>query len=198
MEIQSVSGLCQGFVKSPGARISLCGFLCINSITCEHFPCHVSPQGGPSLLLLGFHVHAQSWTPSSTGWQREAEAAIGVLEFPYFISFSTARSFCFHQRSRYLWSGYFYFVLHFFIAAWSPLFALNRITMSYLPVFNHQFFGEKENKAITLQGQDHLFYKDLLDVFQRGWFYSHPLVRARGTFSGGWTGIWAPIKFGFH
>jgi len=29
-------------------------------------------------------------------------------------------------------------------------------------------------------------------------FYSRPLVRTRGTSSRGWTGIWAPVKFGFH
>lgn len=54
MEIQSVSGLCHGFIKSPGARISLCSFLSVNSIICEHFPCHVCPQGGPPCCSLAF------------------------------------------------------------------------------------------------------------------------------------------------
>lgn len=57
--------------------------------------------------------------------------------------------------------------------------------------------GKKKTRQSHCRDSSVFFIKIWMFVSEAG-FYSHPLARTRGTSSRGWTGIWAPVKFGFY
>lgn len=81
VEIQSVPGLCHGFIKSAGALVSLCSFLSINSITSEHFPA-TCPHKEPShCCSLDFTCTPRAGPSPAQGDRGRLRLQLGCLNF---------------------------------------------------------------------------------------------------------------------
>lgn len=195
MEIQSVSGLCHGFVKSPGAQISLCSFLSINSITFP-LPCVPTerPWAAPRVSCAHPELDTGQHRVTERGWGWNWGVCISISHF-----LQRSAEFLFPSEIKITLIRLFLFCNTFFHCCMisSPCLEPNYNGLS--PCFQSSIlWGKRKQGNHTAGTRASFFIYKGLDVFQRGWFYSHPLVRTRGTFSGDWTGIWAPIKSGFH
>lgn len=121
-------------------------------------------------------MHTQSWTLTHAG--SETSAALGVFEFPHFISFSRVSVFLRDQDS--FDQAIFNFVSHFFIAAWSPLLALNWTTMSYSPCFQSSIlWGKRKQSNHTAGTAASSFIKIFWIFVSKTGFHSHPLPNQR-------------------
>lgn len=192
-------------MKSPWTQISLCSLLSINSITSKQFAQNEKVYGAVS--PIGRHLAAAScFLPAHPELDarrcrvRERDCGFNWsvwISILHFLQHSA--EFLFSVEIKIALIRLFLFCITFFHCCMIPSSCLELDDDELSPCFqSYILWGKRKWGSHTTGTASSFFIRSFWMFVSEAGFYSHPLVRTRGTSPRGWTGIWAPVKFGFH